>query len=126
MQLTGTVIRILFGGLLVFAAVAYFFNLIEQPIPTGAIATMNAGFVAMGYLFPLVKSIELLCGIGLLLNKFPRLLPIILFPISLNIFLIHLCIDRHNLAIGFFVLGANTLLLVQQRAHYRNLFAFNA
>ncbi|MFM2230596.1 MAG: hypothetical protein RL607_1854 [Bacteroidota bacterium] len=125
MKITGIVIRILFGGLLVFASIAYFFQLVDTKTPTTAVATMNAGFMATQYLFPLVKVIELLCGIGLLVNKFPRLTPLVLFPISINIFLIHLCIDHTNLAIGFFVLGANLFLLLQQRAHYRELFKWN-
>ncbi|MEN9337608.1 MAG: hypothetical protein RLZZ500_2595 [Bacteroidota bacterium] len=126
MKITGIVIRILFGGLMVFASIAYFFQLVDAETPTDAVKTMNDGFMATQYLFPLVKAIELLCGIGLLFNKFPRLTPLVLFPISINIFLVHLFIDRPNLAIGFFVLGANFFLLVQQRVYYRELFKWNA
>ena len=122
MKITGIVIRILLGGLMLFASIAYFFDLIKAKPPVGAMATMNAGFVATGYFYPLVKSIELFCGLALVTNKFPRLIPIILFPISINIFLINLYLDRQNLAIAFFVLGANLFLLFQQRAHYRELF----
>lgn len=124
MKITGIVIRILYGGLMVFASIAYFFNLSSTHEPNGAIATMNAGFIASNYLYPLVKSLELVCGLLLLTNKFPRLVPLVLFPIAINIFFIHLCIDRANLAIAFFVLGANLFLLFQQRAHYRELFSF--
>ena len=122
MKITGIVIRILLGGLMLFASIAYFFDLIKAEPPVGAIATMNAGFAATGYLFPLVKSIELICGLALVTNKLPRLIPLVLFPISINIFLIHFCLDRQNLAIAFFVLGANLFLLFQQRTHYRELF----
>lgn len=126
MKITGIVIRTLFGGLLLFASIAYFFDLVKAEPPVGAIATMNKGFAATGYIFPLIKSIELLCGIALIVNKLPRLIPVVLFPISLNIFLINLCLDRQSLAIAFFVLGANLFLLLQQRTHYRELFKLNA
>lgn len=127
MKITGIVIRMLLGALMVFAALAYFFNLNDEADKSvGSIATMNAGFNATTYIYPLVKSLELSCGILLLINKLPRLVPLVLFPIVINIFFIHVCIDRANLAIAFFVLGANLFLLFQQRAHYRSLFSFQA
>lgn len=121
MKVTTLVIRILLGGLMVFASIAYFFNLGNPEPPVGKMALFMEGLMASQYLLPLVKGIEFIAGLALLGGFFPRITPLILLPISLNIALIHLFLDPKNLAIAFFVLGANTYLILQQWNHYKSL-----
>ena len=121
MKVTTTVIRILLGGLMVFASIAYFFNLGNQEPPMGKMAVFMEGLVASQYLLPLVKGIELIAGLALLTGIFPRITPLILLPISLNIALVHLFLDPKNLAIAFFAFGANLYLILQQWSHYQSL-----
>ncbi|SHF63132.1 DoxX protein [Flavobacterium fontis] len=121
MKVTTTVIRILLGGLMVFASIAYFFNLGNPEQPVGKMAVFMEGLVASQYLLPLVKGIELIAGLALLTGIFPRITPLILLPISLNIALVHLFLDPKNLAIAFFAFGANLYLILQQWSHYQSL-----
>ena len=121
MKVTTTVIRILLGGLMVFASIAYFFNLGNPEQPTGKMAVFMEGLMASQYLLPLVKGIELIAGLALLTGIFPRIIPLILLPISLNIALVHLFLDPKNLAIAFFTFGANLYLILQQWSHYQSL-----
>lgn len=121
MKVTTTVIRILLGGLMVFASIAYFFNLGNPEQPVGKMAVFMEGLVASQYLLPLVKGIELIGGLALLTGVFPRITPLILLPISLNIALVHLFLDPKNLAIAFFAFGANLYLILQQWSHYQSL-----
>ncbi|HVK62403.1 MAG TPA: DoxX family membrane protein, partial [Bdellovibrionales bacterium] len=51
--------------------------------------TFNAGMMATGYLFHLIKATETLCGLMLLTGKFVPLALVVLAPISINIFLVH-------------------------------------
>ena len=91
MKIAYTIIRLLLGALMLFASISYFFNLTgEQPEPTGDLATLMAGLMASKYIFPVAKSVELIAGLCLVSGKFVRLGTIILLPISINIFLIHL------------------------------------
>lgn len=121
MKVTTMVIRILLGGLMVFASIAYFFNLGNPEQPVGKMAVFMEGLVASQYLLPLVKGIELIAGLALLTGIFPRITPLILLPISLNIALVHLFLDPKNLAIAFFAFGANLYLILQQWSHYQSL-----
>jgi putative oxidoreductase len=104
MKVTTLVIRILLGGLMVFASIAYFFNLGNPEPPVGKMALFMEGLMASQYLLPLVKGIEFLAGLALLGGFFPRMF-----------------LDPKNLAIAFFVLGANMYLILQQWNHYKSL-----
>lgn len=121
MKLTTQVIRILLGGLMVFASIAYFFNLGNPEQPVGKMAVFMEGLVASQYLLPLVKGIELIAGLALLSGFFPRITPLVLLPISLNIALVHLFLDPKNLAIVFFVFGTNLYLIIQHWSNYQSL-----
>ena len=90
MKIATIIVRVLLGAMMLFASISYFFKLgPEQPAPTGDLATLMAGFMASKYIFPVAKAIELLAGLMLVSGKFVRLGTIILLPISINIFLIH-------------------------------------
>ncbi|WP_297514931.1 DoxX family membrane protein [Flavobacterium sp.] len=121
MKVTTLVIRILLGGLMVFASIAYFFNLGNSEPPVGKMAVFMQGLNASQYILPLVKGIELIAGLALMSGFFPRITPLVLLPISLNIAMIHLFLDPKNLAIAFFVLGANLYLILQQWNNYKSL-----
>jgi putative oxidoreductase len=122
MRLVTLIIRLLLGAIMLFASISYFFNLGDQPVPTGEMTTIMTGFLATKYLLPLVKITELLVGITLISGKFIKLGIIVLLPISINIFLIHAFISPTELPIAFFVLGANIFLINSYRNSYKNLF----
>lgn len=84
------VVRILLGLLFVAASAAYFAGVAEPPpdLPE-RLKTFNAGMEATGYMMPLVKSLELICGLLLLSGFFVPLAIVILSAISLHIFLVH-------------------------------------
>lgn len=58
----------------------------------GPIATFFAGMAATKYFFILLKGTEIVCGLMLLSGLFVPLALVILAPIILNIFLVHLFI----------------------------------
>ncbi len=122
MKITTIIVRILLGALMLFASISYFFNLGEQPKPTGDMATVMGGFMATKYLFPLVKIIELLAGINLVTGKFIKLTLLVLLPISVNIFLIHAFLSPKDLPIALFVILANLFLIYRNWSSYKHLF----
>lgn len=122
MKIISILIRILFGALLVFGAVAYFFHLFPEPVLTGALKTFNEGMAAAMYLMPLVKALELLCGISFLWNRYTALSSIVILPISINIVLVHVFLDLKNLPVAVFVILANVFLLYRNWNHYKGIF----
>lgn len=122
MKIATIIVRILLGGMMVFASIAYFFNLGgEQPAPTGDMATVMAGFVAMKYMFPLAKAIELICGLAILSGKFIRVALLVLLPISVNIFLIHAVVSKTDIPMAAGILLANIFLIYANWSSYKHL-----
>lgn len=111
MKIATIIVRVLLGAMMLFASISYFFNLGEQPAPTGDMATLMGGLMASKYMFPLVKSIELIAGLMLVSGKFVKLGTLLLLPISVNIFLIHTVTQVSDLPVAIFILVANVFLI---------------
>ena len=111
MKIATIIVRVLLGAMMLFASISYFFNLGDQQAPTGDMATLMGGLMASKYMFPLVKSIELIAGLMLVSGKFVKLGTLLLLPISVNIFLIHTVTQLSDLPVAIFVLVANVFLI---------------
>lgn len=83
--------RILLGLLFFAAGLAGLLNLAPPPdnLPE-RLQTFNAGMMASGYFFPFLKLTETVCGALLISGFFVPLALVILAPISIHIFLVHL------------------------------------
>jgi putative oxidoreductase len=122
MRIAILIIRILLGAFMIFASVAYFFNLIEAEAPTGNLLTFMTGIMASKYLLPLAKAVELIAGISLLSGKFMKVTLLALLPISINIFLIHTVTQLSDVPVAIFVLGSNLFLIYAHWDSYKVLF----
>ena len=122
MKIAILIVRILLGALMVFASVAYFFDLMEAEAPTGDMATLMTGIMASKYMMPLVKSVELIAGLSLLSGKFMKVTLLALLPITINIFLIHTVTQISDIPVAIFVLGANLFLIYAHWNSYKELF----
>jgi hypothetical protein len=65
---------------------------------------------ASGYFMTLLKVTELICGIALVAGRFVPLALVILSPIIVNIFFVHLFLDRTGLPVAIFLVLANIFL----------------
>lgn len=122
MRIATIIIRSLIGLLLLFASISYFFNLIEQPVLTGNMKLFNDGIIASGYLMPLVKTIELICGLAFITGKFNTIANIVLLPISINIFFTHVCLAPEGIPVAAFLLLGNIFLIYSKWDSYKGLF----
>jgi putative oxidoreductase len=125
MKIAILIVRILFGTFMVFASVAYFFDLVEAEPPTGDLLTFMTGIMASKYLMPLAKTVELIAGLSLLSGKFMKVTLLALLPISINIFLIHTVTQVSEVPVAVFVLGANLFLIYAHWDWYKDLFKTN-
>lgn len=79
-------------------------------------------FLGTGYLLALEKSIEVVCGILLLIRRY---IPLALLPITaltVNILAFHLFIDHSLLPLALLLTVLNVSLLWGYRSNYRGLF----
>jgi putative oxidoreductase len=123
MKIALIITRVLLGLLLTFSSVTYFFNLIPQPELEGPLGTFTEGLAASGYVMPVVKGIELLCGLAFLSGFFVPLATVLIFPVSLNILLVHLLLAPEGIPVAVFVMLSNLFLAYGCRWHYRLLFS---
>lgn len=122
MKIATIIVRILLGGLLVFASAMFFLKLAPEPETTGDFKAFQVGLIASSYLMPLAKGLELLCGLSFLTNKYVTLANIIILPVTFNILLINIFMSPENLPIGVFILLANMFLIYRYWHNYKTLF----
>lgn len=103
--------RILLGLIFFVFGIAGLFNLIPPPpnLPENMQAFMK-GMMATGYFFPLHKGTEIVCGALLLTGAFVPLALVVLAPIVLNIFLVHVFVEPSGLPMAL-VIGALEIYL---------------
>jgi uncharacterized membrane protein YphA (DoxX/SURF4 family) len=122
MKIAMIIVRTLMGLLFLFASVTFLFNLFPVPEMTGPIKTFNEGLGASGYFFTLLKITELVCGILLVTGRFVPLALVVLAPIIVNIFMVHLFLDRTGLPVAIFLVLAGVFLAYYYRDRYAPLF----
>ena len=122
MKIAMYIVRTLMGLLFIFSSVTYLTGLIQPPPLEGAIKEFNEGLAVTGYFMPLLKITELLCGILLITGRFVPLALVVLAPIVVNIFFVHLTIAREGIVIGFVVAAMEMFLAYYYRDAFEPLF----
>jgi len=123
MKIATIIVRILLGLLYTMSAIVVLFNLVKAPEPTGAVKEFMEGAIATKYLFPFIKITELVCGLLLLSGRFVPLATVMIFPVTLNIFLFHIFTAPEGMITGIVVLAMNLFLAYACRKNYQTLLA---
>lgn len=119
MKIAVIVVRVLLAAMYLFASVSYFLNLMPKaPAMSAAQTTFMGGVMASVYLFPLIKGTELVAGVLLLINRTAPLAAIIIFPVTLNIFLYNAFLSPKELPMMAVLLLFNLFLFYAYRAKY--------
>lgn len=125
-RLTVDVPRVLLGLLFLVSAVEGFFwiftggNLIHPPTSPAGLR-FEAALKDSGFLWPLMKSIDLVAGLCLLFNRVPALALLALLPIITVIVLFHLVLNPGGLPVAAVLAVLTALLLFGYRDRYRPL-----
>lgn len=119
MKYATSIIRYLLGVIFVVFGLNFFLQFLPMPDPTPEAGAFMGALFATGYMFPLIKVIEIVVGVALLANRLVPLALVLLAPITVNIFLVHLLLDPSGLLLGAFVLVGNFFLLFA----YKNVFS---
>jgi putative oxidoreductase len=117
--------RLVLGFVYLIFGLDFFLHFISHLVtfpPLGAKAGSFLGELdKAGYFFPVLKTIEIMAGVFLLCNRYAPLFTLIVFPITLNIFLFHAVLARPILPMGATMLLANLALIWGYRKSYGGL-----
>ena len=122
MKIATLIVRILVGGLMLFASLSYFFKFGEQPAPVGDMKTVMEGFMASKYILPLAKSVELIAGLTIISGKFMKIGAVILVPVTLNILLINVFMMPEGIPIAAALFVGNLFLMYTNWDSYKGIF----
>ncbi|MCP8615302.1 hypothetical protein [Salirhabdus salicampi] len=115
------VTRMLLGFIFLIAGVNGYFVLfhIDPFIETSPYALTMFPYQ---YFLVLEKTVEIISGLLLLLNRFIPLTLIVLSPIITNIFFLHLFVDHSLLPLAILLVILHSYLLYQYRQYFTPLF----
>lgn len=110
--------RVVLGLAFTVFGLNYFFNFLPpQPHPPTEALPFLGGLAASGYVFPLIKAIEVAAGIALLSNRFVPLALTLLAPILVNIVAFHALLAP-GLPVPLTLLALELFLAWQYRAAF--------
>jgi uncharacterized membrane protein YphA (DoxX/SURF4 family) len=123
MKIAVIIVRTLIGLMFLFASITYFLNLVPEPELTGGTKTFVEGLAASGYIMPVVKALELLCGLAFLSGRFVALAVILIFPVAVNILLVNVFLMPDGLPIVIPLFLGILFLAFVYRKNYEPLLA---
>ncbi len=93
--------RVLLGLVFFAGGLTGLLNLVPPPpdLPVN-LQAFNAGMMASGYFFPMLKLTETICGLLLLSGYFVPLALVVLAPVILNIFMVHAFMEPSGLPLA--------------------------
>ncbi|MES2893700.1 MAG: hypothetical protein V4725_16880 [Bacteroidota bacterium] len=123
MKIATIISRILLGFIYLVFGLDYFFQFIPyQPNHTGKVAAFKSALLGVGYFYPMLKSIQIVGGISLLINRYAAFFAVVLFPVSLNVFLYHTILVPSGWLMGVLLIVPNLFLGYAYRRYYRGMF----
>lgn len=123
MKIVNTILRVVFGLILLFFGLNKFFNYLppfDFGENVGAANLFNA-FIDSGYMLPLIGGVEALVGLLLVIKKAVPAALLAMLPISVGIILFHGVLDPANILPGLIVTILNVYLIARNWGHYKNL-----
>ena len=123
MKTVTTISRIILGFIYLVFGLDYFFHFIPyEPNHTGKVAAFKAALMNVGYFYPMIKSIQIVGGLSLLINRYTPFFAVVLFPISVNVFLYHTILVPSGWLMGVLLIVPNLFLGYAYRNYYRGMF----
>jgi uncharacterized membrane protein YphA (DoxX/SURF4 family) len=113
-----TAIRLFLGLVFTTFGLNFFLHFLPMPPSPPRAASFAGALFASGYLFPLLKTTEVLAGLLLLSNRFVTLALAVLAPIVINIVGFHLFLAPSGLVLPLALLAAELYLAWTYRAAF--------
>ena len=111
--------RLLLGLVFTVFGLNGFFHFIPNPPHPGPAGVFLGALAATGYMFPLIKSVEVAGGVLLLSGRFVPLALTLLAPVIVNIAAFHLALDPAGAPVALVIVALEAYLAWS----YREAFA---
>lgn len=121
-----TVLRILLGLIFFVFGLNGFLQFLPMPPLSGPPADFMGALVASGYMFPMIKGVEVVAGALLLGGRFVPLALVLLAPIVVNIAAYHVFLAPESMGMVVFLLFAEAYLAWAYRDSFRGVLAAGA
>jgi len=125
MKIAVLITRSLLGLIYLVFGLNFFFHFKFIPMPPpspGPAGAFEGGLFGAGYFFPFMKVIEIISGLFLLINKYTAFFVLIIFPVTLNIFLFHAFLEPAGVPMGGAMILINLFLGYAYRKYYVSIF----
>lgn len=99
-----------------------FLHFLPMPAHEGEAGAFMGALAASGYMFPLIKGIEVVAAVLLLSGRLPALALLLLAPIVVNIVAFHAFLAPAGLALGLVALALGVFLARQYWPAFRGVF----
>ena len=119
------VARILLGLVFFVFGLNGFLQFLPQPETTAEGGAFLGALAATGYMFPLIKGVEVLAGAALLANRFVPLALTLLAPILVNIFAFH-AVLAPGLGMPIVLIGIELYLAYAYRESFAGVLSARA
>jgi len=124
MKIAVLILRSLLGLIFFAFGLMVLLHLTPMPKPTPDAAGDFQIFAGV-YFMVFLKIVETISGIFLLINKYTALVLVIIFPVTLNIFLFHIFLEPSGLPLAVPMLLINLFLGYAYRKYYMSLFTMS-
>jgi uncharacterized membrane protein YphA (DoxX/SURF4 family) len=122
MKIAVIIARSLLGLIFLVFGINFFLHFIPMTPSPGKAGAFEGGLAGAGYFFPFMKVIETVSGLFLLINRYTAFFLLLLFPITVNIFLFHAFLLPSGLTMAAPMLVLHLFLGVAYRNYYRPVF----
>ena len=103
----------------------HFMHLFIHASPShGKPSAYLVGLDSTGYFFPLLKVVEIVSSFFLLINRFTPLFLVVIFPVTLNIYLYHTFLAPSGIPIGGAMLLCNLFLGFAYGKYYKGILTY--
>jgi len=113
--------RLLLGLVFVLFGLNGFFNFIPLEAPAGEAGAFLGALATTGYMFPLIKIVEITAGALLLSNRYVTLATLLLAPIVINILAFHIFLDNNGMLMACAVSALEGYMLYENRGTLKQL-----
>jgi hypothetical protein len=99
----------------------YFFHFFHAALPPGRAGDFEGGLIRSGYFFEYMEGMQIAAGLLLFTNRYVLFILVIMFPVSINIFLFHVFLLARGIVVATILIVANTFLLYAYRKYYTGI-----
>ena len=123
MKLIVAAARLLMALIYLLYGLNFFLHFFHASLPPGKAGDFEGGLIRSGYFFEYMKGMQIAAGLFLFTNRYVPLVLVIMFPVSMNIFLFHTFLLTRGIVVAIILLLANTFLLYAYRKYYLTILA---